>query len=253
MRISPRNCSIYTTEELRLAYNALYEHSELTQMESYYLWIFALLSPTPGERFLDVACGRGGLMQVAKEKGYRIYGVDLSDVAVRSANIRLGSTLAIVADGEALPFPNNTFKFVTSLGSIEHYLHPDRGIAEIARVLSPTGKACILLPNSYSLLENIWRVLLTGDIGDQGQPIERYATRRQWERMLVENGLEIYKVIRYNFPFPRTKRDWWWYLKHPRKLLWLAISLFVPFNLSSCFVFLCRVRDKDSKIGEEIK
>jgi len=247
MRIRSRNRSIRATEELRSAYNTLYKHSELTQMESYYAWIFSLLAPTPGKRFLDVACGQGGLMQVAKKKGIRVYGVDLSDIAVRSANIRLGATLAVVADGEALPFPDNTFEFVTNLGSIEHYLHPDRGIAEIARVLSPTGTACILLPNSYSLLENIWRVLLTGDVGDQGQPVERYATRAQWERMLFENGLDVYKTVRYNFPFPRTIRDCWWYLKHPRKLLWLAASLFVPLNLSGCFAFLCRVRNKNSE------
>lgn len=217
----------------------MFEREGLTQLPSYYLWALSLLSPTPQGRLLDISCGRGVLLQVARDRGLCSYGVDLSDRAVRETNARLGATLAVVADAESLPFPDRAFEFVANLGSVEHYLRPERGIVEMARVLSAEGKALVLVPNSYSLLENIWQVFLSGDVGDQGQPMERYATRAQWEQLLADNGLSVRRTVRYNLTVPRTWSDLWWYVQRPRKLLWLLASLFVPLNLSGCFAFLC--------------
>jgi len=235
-----------STGELRAAYNALHKGGALTQLTSFYIWVLSLLSPKAGSRLLDISCGSGVLLQAGESRGLRAYGVDLSDRAVLETNTRLRANRAVVADAEALPFPEGAFEFVTNLGSIEHYLHPERGAAEIARVLSAEGRACVLLPNSYSLLENVWSVLRTGEVGDQGQPVERYATRAEWERMLAENGLSVYKTAGYNLAFPRTLPDWWWYIRRPRRVLWLVASLCVPLNLSGCFAFLCRKRDTDT-------
>lgn len=235
---------VRSTGELRAAYDGLHKGSGLTQLTSFYIWALSLLSPKSGTRLLDISCGSGVLLQAGQSRGLGAYGVDLSDRAVVETNTRLRATRAVVADAEALPFAEGAFEFVTNLGSIEHYLHPERGVAEIARVLSAEGRACVLLPNSYSLLENIWTVLLTGDVGDQGQPVERYATRAEWERMLTENGLSVYRTARYNLAFPCTLPDWWWYIRRPRRLLWLVASLCVPLNLSGCFAFLCRKRNR---------
>jgi len=237
-----RTRPIRSTEELRAAYNASHDGEELLQITSFYLWIFSFLSPRPGSKFLDISCGRGSLLRLAQRRGLAVYGVDLSDKAVRRANDMLGARRVVVADAEHLPFGDDEFQYVTNIGSIEHYLHPEQGVAEIVRVLDPAGIACILLPNSYSLLENIWTVWRTGDVGDQRQPMERYATRAQWERLLTDQGLIIYKTGRYNMPVPHVFSDWGWYLRRPRRLLWLLAAGFVPFNLSGCFVFLCKKR-----------
>ena len=233
---------IRSSDELRAAYNAIYESKGIAQLTSFYKWIFSLLAPESGKRFLDISCGSGALVAEARCRGLYAYGVDLSDKAVHDANAVLGTTCAAVGDAESLPFAGDAFDFVTNIGSIEHYLHPERGVAEIARVLNAEGQACILLPNSYSLLENVWTVMRTGDVGDQGQPIERYATRVQWEKLLCDNGLSVCRTVRYNLAIPRAWSDWIWYVKRPRKLLWLLASLFVPLNLSGCFVFLCKKR-----------
>jgi SAM-dependent methyltransferase len=238
VRIDP----VRSTDELRVAYNALYAGAGIAQLPSFYRWVLSLLAPDSGKSLLDISCGSGALAAEAQRHGLWAWGVDLSDRAVRDANAALNGSYAVVGDAESLPFADGTFDYVTNIGSIEHYLHPEQGVAEIARVLNPEGKACILLPNSYSLLENVWTVLRTGDVGDQGQPIERYATRVQWERMLSENGLAIFRTVRYNLTVPRTAPDRKWYVRRPRRLLWLLASLFVPLNLSSCFVFMCRKR-----------
>jgi SAM-dependent methyltransferase len=229
-----------STRELRAAYDAIYEDQGIAQLESFYEWVLSLLEPEVGKSLLDVSCGSGALVAKAKARGLEARGIDLSERAVRDANTRLGPSHVVVGDAELLPFADGAFDYISNIGSIEHYLNPDRGVAETARVLDARGKACILLPNSYSLLENVWTVLWTGTMGDQGQPIERYATRLEWERLLVENGLQVYRTVRYNLTVPRNWSDWLRCLSRPRKLMWLFVSMFVPFNLSNCFVYLCR-------------
>jgi SAM-dependent methyltransferase len=242
MQSRDRDVNIRSASQLRQAYNSAYGERELSQLVSYYSWIFSLLPISEVDRFLDVACGEGYLVAIARQYDLLAYGIDISDRVVGSTSSNLEENDVFVADGERLPFSNESFDLVTNLGSLEHYLHPEYGISEIARVLHRDGVACVVLPNSYSLLENVWTVMRTGDVGDQNQPVERYATRAEWTRLLSRNGLNVYKTYSYNLAIPRNRADWIWYFKHPRKLLWLAASLFVPHNLSSCFLFLCYKR-----------
>jgi SAM-dependent methyltransferase len=216
------------------------EDTKLLQLDSFYIWISKQLPKTDNQNLLDISCGKGRLVYFAKKRGYVAFGVDISDVALFDMQKTIGESIGILANGERLPIANSSFYYVANIGSIEHYISPDEGIKEIARVLKPEGWALILLPNSYSLLENIWKVIISGDLGDQGQPIERYATIAEWKRILNKNGLKILNILSYNMPIPLTIKDYFWYLKRPKKLIWLFLSFIVPFNLSGCFLFVCK-------------
>ena len=89
-----------------------------------------------------VACG--GLLRLALAGDLRAYGLDFADRAVLEAKTT-GAGLA-VADAEHLPYAEGSFDYVTNIGSVEHYLHPDQALREMARVLKRSGLACILLP-----------------------------------------------------------------------------------------------------------
>jgi hypothetical protein len=113
-------------------------------------------------------------------------------------------------------------------------------MVEIHRVLRPGGSACILLPNTFSLLGNVNYARKTGEVWDDGQPIQRYNTRGGWARMLEGSGLAVQRVVGYELPAPRTKRDLFWYLRRPRKVAHLLVGRMLPLNLMNCHVFLCR-------------
>ena len=49
----------------------------------------------------------------------------------------------VIANAEALPFPDGTFNLVFSSGSLHHWLNPVKVFQEINRVLAPGGKAII--------------------------------------------------------------------------------------------------------------
>ena len=168
------------------------------------------------------------------------FGLDLSPVAIESASELNAGVAVNVGDAEHLPYADNTFDYVTNIGSVEHYLHPYRAVREMSRVLTPDGLACILLPNIFGLLGNVLYVWRTGDVFDDGQPVQRYGTPRQWQSLLENNGLRVVHILKYEREWPRTWADVRWYCLHPHKLVRAMLSVFIPLNLSSFLVFLCR-------------
>ena len=221
------------------AYEAIYRGVGIRQLDSFYQWILRLLRPKPGRRLLDIACGEASLPRLAALAGLEAHGVDMSEAAIRIAAREAPAALA-VADGERLPYADASFDYVTSIGSLEHYLHPPQGVREMARVLTPDGLALVLVPNTFSLLSNVWAAFRTGWPVDDGQPIQRYATRRQWEALLEEGGLVVERTVKYERERPTSLADLRWYLSQPKALIRLLLTLFIPLNLASCFVYLCR-------------
>ncbi|RME10302.1 MAG: class I SAM-dependent methyltransferase [Ardenticatenia bacterium] len=230
----------HTKEEIIATYNAMYaQPGKLRDAAALYRWVLDLLSPQKGAQLLDVACGEGVLVRLAEARGIHAVGID---VAWRAAIIAQQSTSGriVVGEGEALPFPDATFDFVTNLGSLEHFLDPEQGVQEMRRVLKPGGVAAVLLPNSYYLADIIWHVWRTGYGPNHKQPLERFATFGEWRDMLEAGGFHVEKGLKYNFLFPRSREDWQWYFQHPRKFLYLAVAPLMPFHLSYSFLYICR-------------
>ncbi len=235
-----RHTGMDDTPATQHGYNQLYSSAGIRQMDSLYLWLVSLLKAPRGSTLLDISCGEGRLVFLARQQGLRAVGVDFAESAIRQARAEDARPDWLIADGEQLPIRPACYDFITHIGSLEHYQDPLAGIREISRILKPGGVACILLPNSYGLLGNITHVSKTGDIFDDGQPLQRYNTIGGWQKMLVTSGLKPFRVIKYELPWPRTVTDLLWFLGHPLKLFHLIFSLLVPLNLANCLVYLCR-------------
>jgi ubiquinone/menaquinone biosynthesis C-methylase UbiE len=106
-----------------------------------------LAAPDESDRLLDVATGTGGLLGVLARRSPRpaeVVGIDSSAsmLAVAAAKgLPVGWRL-LPADARRLPFPDRRFEVVTACYLL-HLLDREartRTIAEIARVLRPTGR-----------------------------------------------------------------------------------------------------------------
>lgn len=215
----------------------LIEHTPLETSE-HYAWILKLMRPRSDARFLDVACGAGFMVKEAKKSGLDAYGIDASEVVVDLAKKNVPGANILLGDGENLPWPDNHFDYVTSLGSLEHYLHPEIGIKEIGRVLKSDGLSCVLVPNSFSLKDVLTIMAKGGLDADEQECVSRMATRNEWIELIENNGLKIIKTYKCNEFHPLFKKGTL-KMKSVKKFgKSLFIRLFCAFNLSELFVFL---------------
>lgn len=226
------------TSQSRTAYDVIYQESDISQTASFYDWILGLLKLQASESYLDISCGRGQLTSLAQARGVTSFGLDLSHAALQSG-LSQGIHGLVTGNSQTLPFANEAFDVLSNIGSIEHYVDMEEAIREMARVIKPNGRALILVPNTYSLLHNILLAYKKGQTVVDSQPIQRYAARQEWADMLERNGLRVLHTHKYEIETPRHKKDWLAYLRHPKKLVRLALRPFVPTNLAFCFVFTC--------------
>ncbi len=105
------------------------------------------------QQILDVACGTGdSTVAIARKagSGSRVTGVDISEgmmalVMEKAAHEGVHDRIKLqVADGENLPFENETFHRVSCAFGIRNFEHKEKGLQEFLRVLRPGGKAVIL-------------------------------------------------------------------------------------------------------------
>jgi len=220
-------------------YQEKFSSDGLSDALSLYAWILKLLNPKPTETLLDVSCGEGWLNHFAERYTRLSCGVDWARAALDRASYNAPQSHFVLSDAERLPFPSNSFDFVVNLGSLEHYVDPVTGAREMARVLRKSGKACILVPNSYFILDIIFEVWLHGRGPTHNQPLERFGTRCEWQNLLEASGFHVRQVLKYNARWPLSGQDFRWYLRHRKRLLSLCCAPFIPLNLSYSFVFLC--------------
>lgn len=111
-------------------------------------------------RWLDVGCGAGHLMEVAKSANWDVVGTELSTVAVRRLQEK-GYTVynALLKD---LPEPRQSFDIVTLIEVLEHVPEPVDLLREVREFLRPGGCLYMTTPNANSLtvlLKGIGEVL----------------------------------------------------------------------------------------------
>lgn len=231
----------FSQSDISKSYDDLFlEEGRLRDTDAFYQWILDKLVSNNNGTLLDVACGEGVLLKLAEKKGVKCYGVDISMQGIKLALTRTRLKCVGVANGEKLPFSDDSFDYVTNVGSLEHFLNPRSGLEEMVRVLRPEGLVALVLPNSYYLVDIIWQVWRTGYGPSHRQQLERFATYREWWDFIESCGLHVIKAYKYNLIFPRSMEDIRWYRKHPRKIFNLIVSPLIPFNLSNHFLYICR-------------
>ncbi len=117
----------------------------------------------------------------------------------------------------------------------------EEAIREMARVIKPNGRALILVTNTYSLLHNILLAYKKGQtVVDRPTSNSAVCRPPRVDRYPASAmGLRVIHTNKYEIETPRHKKDWLAYLRHPKKLVRLALRPFVPTNLAFCFVFTC--------------
>lgn len=101
----------------------------------------------PG-RMLDVGCGSGEFVAAMKAQGWDAQGIEISSSASQAGQLK-GLQIACGSLGDE-KYPSETFDYVRASHSLEHMSNPDTVLDELHRILKPTGRLLIAVPNCDS-------------------------------------------------------------------------------------------------------
>jgi SAM-dependent methyltransferase len=129
----------------------------------------------------------------ASDRGARAYGVDISEPTVVQARQAFASNplRCTVSDVRDLPFRDDSFDAIYSMGTIEHFDETERAVAEMARVLRPGGRAIIGVPNRHDpFLRPLFATGLQA-FGLYAYGFEKSYSRRALREMVERAGLTV--------------------------------------------------------------
>ncbi len=154
--------------------------------------VIELAHPEQNVKFLDIGCGTGHAVGLAaKSVNYsgNFYGVDISGNMIRKArkNFEGFENLHFIkANSEAIPLPDNFFEIIICTYSFHHYLHPEKAMSEIARLLIPGGKIYILDPIAdrqiMRFIDLFIRTFETAHV--------KFYSSGEYEKLMVNAGLK---------------------------------------------------------------
>lgn len=119
-----------------------------------YVFVHSRLGLGPADRVLDVACGSGLAIELARMHGARCAGIDASPRLVAIARYRNSESDIRVGDMNALPWDDASFDVVTSFRGI--WGTTPGALAEIRRVLRPGGRFSMTVWGDVSKSPGAW-------------------------------------------------------------------------------------------------
>ncbi len=147
-------------------------------------------------RILDVGCGLGFFLEIAKQRGWQVYGTEYSEKAVEVCKNK-GLNVH-----EGVLNPNNyrrvEFDIITSFEVIEHINNPTEEITNIAKLLRTGGLLYCTTPNFNAIL----RYMFKAEYHIISYPEHLcYYTPRTLNNLIEKSGFKKKKILTTGISF----------------------------------------------------
>lgn len=190
---------IHWLEKKEILNNLKVKTAQKWAAHKYYSEIGSLLNSSQDpytESVIDLGCGPGRYTSLLISLGYKVTGSDLNQYDQWSyfnrheKNCQFDSNI----NAESSPYADNQFHHGVCIGTLFYCDHPEKVIAEISRIVKPSGKILISTINSKSNHNNASKVSKTA------------ANIDDLENLLLEHGLKITKKFYYGYAPAHFKR-----------------------------------------------
>lgn len=149
-------------------------------------------------RLLDVGCALGGFLRLARNDGWTVAGVDISEFAAQHCRERFGLDVQSGLLNE-LNFAEESFDVITLWDVLEHFEHPLQQLRHVNRILKSGGIMLVDTPNERALIRTVacWLYRLTG--GKLSGPLRKlfhqyhlyYFNQATLQKLLNDAGFEL--------------------------------------------------------------
>jgi SAM-dependent methyltransferase len=159
---------------------------------------------------LEVGCGAAVDLARFARGGARSTGVDVAASAIELARTNFAqqglSGDFRVADGEHLPFADDTFDLVYAHGVVQYTPNPQRLVDECRRVLKPGGEAIFQVYNRVSWLNALSRVMKVG-LEHEDAPVLLKFSAGEFRRLL--RAFSDVRIVPERFPVKSRLHGGW--------------------------------------------
>ena len=163
-----------------------------------------------GRRVLEVGCGAGVDLVRFARGGAEVTGVDLARPAIDLARANFEQQGLQgefrVADGEQLPFPDDSFDLVFAHGVVQYTPNPQRLVDECRRVLKPGGDAIFQVYNRVSWLNALSKLMKVG-LEHEDAPVLIKFSIGEFRTML--RGFRTVRLVGERFPVKSRLHGGW--------------------------------------------
>jgi SAM-dependent methyltransferase len=163
-----------------------------------------------GRRVLEVGCGAGVDLARFAKGGAAVVGVDLASSAIDLARANFAQQGLAgefhVADGEKLPFADESFDFVFAHGVVQYTANPQRLVDECRRVLKPRGEAVFQVYNRISWLNALSKLMKVGLEHDDA-PVLLKLSIGEFRRLVT--GFREVRIVPERFPVTSRLHGGW--------------------------------------------
>ncbi len=163
------------------------------QMWPEYLELLDACKVEAGSAVLDVACGPGLALQIARSRGATVAGIDASPRLLTIASARVPDADVRVGDMFALPWPDAAFDVVTSFRGI--WGGCEGAVAEAVRVCRPGGQVGISFWGHAKRMTAYPLLKLFGQVDEHEAARAKQMANIAWpgvaEQMLAGAGLTV--------------------------------------------------------------
>jgi SAM-dependent methyltransferase len=160
--------------ELKTYYEYTYQDKpDNPLVQRYEIWLDAMERHRPPGRVLDIGCGTGLFLAVARRRGWEPFGIDECEEATEHAQNHFGLDVWI---GEFSDFPldDRGFDAITGWDIIEHARDPVGLMRAMRRCLAPGGVVALSTPNQQSILDLIAGTLYRLSGSRLRAPLEKF-------------------------------------------------------------------------------
>ena len=150
----------------------------------------------------------------AHKKGAKCYGIDISRKVLSAVKKEAKYVSAKYGDIRKIPYPDDKFDLIISIGTVEHFPDSIKALKEMKRVLKPGGMAMISVPVKYDLWGRFLFIGLLQKLGRYHYGYEISYTRGQFKSLLNQAGFKILDGEGYLiFPSPMRALDYFFHIK----------------------------------------
>jgi SAM-dependent methyltransferase len=163
-----------------------------------------------GRKLLEVGCGAGVDLARFARGGAEVTGIDIAPAAIVLARAnfeqqQLRGDLQI-ANGEHLPFPDNSFDAIYAHGVVQYTADPQQLVDECRRVLRSGGTAIFQVYNRISWLNALSKLMKVGLEHEDAPVLEKFSLG-EFRRLL--SGFESVRIVPERFPVKSRLHGGW--------------------------------------------